>query len=127
MKIEHIARYVEDLKRSRQFFETYFHAVSNDMYYNKKKEFRSYFLRFSDGTRLELMNRKDMKSKGKRMIQNGFAHIAFSTGSREKVDELTEKLKQDGFRITSGPRMTGDGYYESCILDWEGNEIEITV
>ena len=55
------------------------------------------------------------------------SHIAFSTGSREKVDELTEKLKQDGFRITSGPRMTGDGYYESCILDWEGNEIEITV
>lgn len=127
MKIEHIAMYVNDLERSRSFFEKYFEAVSNSGYHNKKTGFRSYFLSFGDGARLEIMNRPEMDEHEKSIKGTGFIHIAFSVGSKEKVDELTEKLKADGFEVISGPRTTGDGYYESCIIDMEKNQIEITV
>ena len=54
-------------------------------------------------------------------------HLAFSVGRREKVDQLTERLKSDGYKVLSGPRVTGDGYYESCVAGPEENQIEITV
>lgn len=127
MRIEHVAVYVKDLERSREFFTKYFQAESNDGYYNSKTGFRSYFLTFEDGARLEIMNRQDAKDAQKELVQNGYIHIAFSAGSREKVDELTNRLRADGYSVISGPRVTGDGYYESCILDLEGNQIEITV
>ncbi len=127
MRIEHAAVYVKDLERSREFFTKYFQAESNDGYYNSKTGFRSYFLTFEDGARLEIMNRQDAKDTQKELVQNGYIHIAFSAGSREKVDELTNRLRADGYSVISGPRVTGDGYYESCILDLEGNQIEITV
>lgn len=127
MRIEHIAMYVEDLERSRQFFEEYFDAVSNTQYHNQKTGFRSYFLSFEDGCRLEIMNREELLSCDNTVARAGFIHIAFSVGSKDKVDELTERLKADGYQVTSGPRTTGDGYYESCIVDLEGNQIEITV
>lgn len=127
MKIEHIAMYVNDLERSKDFFEKYFEAVSNSGYHNKNTGFRSYFLSFSDGTRLEIMNKPEMDDNEKSITRTGFTHIAFSVGSRKKVDELTEKLKADGFEVISGPRTTGDGYYESCIVDIEKNQIEITI
>ena len=127
MKIEHIAMYVNDLERSKDFFEKYFGAVSGSGYHNKNTGFRSYFLSFSDGARLEIMNKPDMNDSEKSITRTGFVHIAFSVGSKEKVDELTEKLKTDGFKVISGPRTTGDGYYESCIVDIENNQIEITV
>ena len=127
MKIEHIAMYVSDLERTKTFFTQYFGAVSNDLYHNKKTGFRSYFLTFSDGARLEIMNRPFMDDSGKAQGRTGFIHLAFSTGSKEAVDSLTERLKADGYTVLSGPRTTGDGYYESCILDREGNQIEITV
>lgn len=127
MRIEHVAVYVKDLERSREFFTKYFQAESNDGYYNSKTGFRSYFLTFEDGARLEIMNRQDAKDTQKELVQNGYIHIAFSAGSREKVDELTNRLRADGYSVISGPRVTGDGYYESCILDLEGNQIEITV
>ncbi|MGZ7144627.1 VOC family protein, partial [Streptococcus pyogenes] len=57
----------------------------------------------------------------------GFIHLAFSLGSKEKVDLLTERMKADGYELLSGPRTTGDGYYESCLLAFEGNMIELTV
>ena len=60
------------------------------------------------------------------MNRTGYAHIAFSVGSKEKVDELTAQLKADGYEAVSGPRTTGDGYYESCMVAIEGNQIEIT-
>lgn len=127
MKIEHAAMYVNDLEGVRDFFVRYFDAVSNDGYHNIKTGFRSYFLSFSDGARLEIMNRPDMSDGDKDVMHTGYIHLAFSTGSREKVDKLTKKLKDDGYKILSGPRTTGDGSYESCVLGPEGNQIEITV
>ena len=127
MKIDHIAMYVSDLEAARAFFMCYFGEASNDVYRNVKTGFRSYFLTFEDGARLEIMNRSACSGMEKDPNRYGYAHIAFSVGSREKVDELTIKLRNAGFEVTSGPRTTGDGYYERCILGFEGNLIEITV
>ncbi len=126
MIIEHIAMYVNDLEATRDFFIKYFNAKSNDGYHNKSTEFRSYFLSFDSGARLEIMNKPELKDDEKSLLRTGFIHIAFSLGSKAAVDELTEKLKSDGYDIVSGPRTTGDGYYESCIIGIEGNQIEIT-
>ena len=127
MKIEHIAMYVKDLEKAKAFFETYFEAVSNEMYHNPKTDFRSYFLSFSDGARLEIMNKPYMSDLEKPMARTGYIHVAFSVGSKERVDELTKRLQEDGYTVLSGPRTTGDGYYESCIIGLEDNQIEITV
>ena len=127
MKIEHIAMYVNDLEKARDFFVTYLGAVSNDGYHNPRTDFRSYFLNFEDGSRLELMTKPDLTDSGDFLNRFGYAHIAFSVGSKEAVDELTGRLKADDYPVISGPRTTGDGYYESCILGIEGNQIEITV
>ena len=81
---------------------------------------------FEHGTRLEIMNKPNMTDEEKDLARTGYAHIAFRLGSKSAVDELTEKLKQDGYEVISGPRTTGDGYYESCIIGIEGNQIEIT-
>ena len=127
MKIEHIAMYVKDLEKTKTFFEIYLNARANAGYHNPKTDFRSYFLSFDDGARLEIMNKPQMHDSPKALTQTGYIHIAFSVGSKEKVDELTAKLKEDGYEIISGPRITGDGYYESCVVGIEGNQIEITV
>lgn len=127
MKIEHIAMYVKDLEKTKTFFEIYLNARANAGYHNPKTDFRSYFLSFDDGARLEIMNKPQMQDSPKALTQTGYIHIAFSVGSKEKVDELTTKLKEDGYEIISGPRTTGDGYYESCVVGIEGNQIEITV
>ena len=126
MRIEHIAMYVNDLEKTKEFFVKYFHAIANEGYHNKNTDFRSYFLRFDDGARLEIMNKPQMEDEHKTWNRTGFIHIAFSLGSKNAVDELTEKLKNDGYTVISGPRTTGDGYYESCIVGIEGNQIEIT-
>ena len=127
MRIEHIAMYVNDLEATKDFFVKYFNAKSNNGYHNMTTEFRSYFLSFSDGSRLEIMKKPVMKDSEKDLVRTGYIHIAFSLGSKEAVDELTEKMKKDGYEVISGPRTTGDGYYESCIVGIEGNQIEITV
>ena len=127
MKIEHIAMYVNNLDAARDFFVKYLGGTSNNGYHNKNNGFRSYFLTFEDGARLEIMNKPGMIDMDKPINRTGLIHIAFSVGSKEKVDELTEKLKKDGFEILSGTKTTGDGYYESCIVGIEGNQIEITI
>lgn len=126
MRIEHIAMYVNDLERAKDFFVTYFGAEANDGYHNIVTDFRSYFLKFEDGARIEIMNHPDMLDEKKSIRRTGLIHIAFSVGSKHKVDELTKKLKADGYEVINGPRTTGDGYYESCIIGIEGNQIEIT-
>ncbi len=126
MKIEHIALFVTDLEKTREIFIKYFEAQSNEGYYNKNTGFRSYFLSFSDGARLEIMNRPETKSIPIEAYCEGYHHIAFSTGSKEKVDSLTKRLSDDGYKIISGPRTTGDGYYESCV-NICGIIVEITV
>ena len=127
MKIEHIAMYVNDLDAAKDFFVKYFDARANDGYHNKSTDFKSYFLTFEDGARLEIMNNPDIKDLEKDATRTGYIHIAFSVGSKEKVDRLTEQLKSDGHDVISGPRTTGDGYYESCIIGIEDNLVEITV
>lgn len=127
MRIEHIAMYVSDLETARDFFVEYLGGHSNGGYHNEKTGFRSYFINFEDGARLELMNKPDVFDTDKTSERTGYAHIAFSVGSRENVDKLTEQLRSAGYEVKSGPRTTGDGYYESCIAVIEGNIIEITV
>ena len=127
MKIEHIAMYVNDLEAAKDFFVTYLDGIANELYHNKSTDFRSYFISFDDGARLELMNKPEMSDTAKDIARTGYAHVAFSVGSAEKVDELTALLKADSYEVLSGPRTTGDGYYESCVVAVEGNQIEITV
>ena len=127
MIIEHVAMYVNDLEAAKDFFVTYLDGASNDGYHNRSTGFRSYFISFDDGARLELMNKPGMDDLEKPLNRTGFAHIAFSVGNKERVDELTAKLKADGFAVVSGPRTTGDGYYESCIVAIEENQIELTI
>ena len=126
MKIEHVAMYVNDLEAAKEFLVTYFQAVPNEGYHNKRTDFRSYFLTFFDGARLELMTKPRMEEAEKTLDRTGLIHIAFCVGSKEAVDALTQRLKNDGYPVISGPRTTGDGYYESCIIGPEGNQIEIT-
>ena len=127
MKIEHIAMYVNDLEAAKDFFVTYLDGKANELYHNKSTDFRSYFISFDDGARLEIMTKPEMSDPAKDIARTGYAHVAFSVGSAEKVDELTALLKVDGYEVLSGPRTTGDGYYESCVVAVEGNQIEITV
>lgn len=127
MRIEHIAMYVTDLEKAKDFFVTYFSAKSNEGYHNISTNFRSHFLSFENGARLEIMNKPNVEDPEKVLARTGFIHIAFSLGSKDAVDALTDRLKTDGYPVISGPRTTGDGYYESCIIGIEDNLIEITI
>ncbi len=127
MHIEHIAMYVNDLEKTKDFFVKYFGARPSEAYHNTATDFRSYFLSFSSGARLEIMTKPQLQDEEKALGRTGYVHLAFSLGSKPAVDELTEKLKNDGYPVVSGPRTTGDGYYESCIVGIEGNQIELTV
>lgn len=128
MKIEHIAIWTQDLERLKEFYQKNFKVTSNELYTNQKKEFKSYFLSFDGGARLEIMQKPDIESPKKSLGKEsyGYAHLAISVGSEEKVDELTQMFRNDGIQILDGPRRTGDGYYESVISDPDGNRIEIT-
>jgi lactoylglutathione lyase len=129
MKIEHIAIWVSDLERIKDFYEKYFNAKSNTLYHNKAKNFSSYFLSFEMGCKLELMHRPDINGHYKNCENQklGLIHFAVAVGSKEKVDSLTNQLRSDGFKIVGEPRTTGDGYYESIVLDPENNIVEITI
>ncbi len=126
MVIEHIALFVNDLEKARYFFVKYLNGRSDEGYYNPKEEFRSHFITFDDGARLEIMSKPGVADDDKEKERTGYDHLAFSVGSKEKVDELTKQLSDAGYEVLRGPRTTGDGYYESCIVAVEGNRIEIT-
>ncbi|MBA4852911.1 VOC family protein [Emticicia sp. BO119] len=129
MKIEHLAIWVRDLELMRSFYMKYFGGKSNEKYRNVHKNFESYFISFDSGARLELMQMPDitdtMNNGHEQFI--GITHFAVSVGTKEKVDELTEIFRKNAFEVVGEPRWTGDGYYESVILDPEKNRIEITV
>lgn len=129
MTIGHFALWVQDLETMKTFYERYFGAQANTKYCNERKQFYSYFLTFAGGPRLELMQRPDIQSLDRQPGQEflGYAHLAMNVGSAIAVDELTHRLVTDGYQRLDGPRWTGDGYYESVILDPEGNRIEITI
>ena len=128
MKIEHLAIWVDDLEKMREFYLKYFDVTSGEKYINERKGFTAYFLMFGESkTRLELMNRKDIiQEPGKRGFSKGIAHFAISVGGKETVNKLTDRLRADNYIIESEPRTTGDGYYESVVLDPEGNYVEIS-
>lgn len=123
-RIDHAALYVEDLEAARRFFEDYFGARANSQYHNPTTGLRTYFLSFDGEARLEIMTRPGIdRARTEGLL--GWGHVAIQVGSPEAVDALAERLSADGFRITNGPRTTGDGYYKAVVLDAEGNEVEI--
>ena len=129
MKIEHVAMWVRDLERIKSFYVNYFQATAGKKYFNPSKNFESYFLTFDDGCRLELMRKPDIRDQRSNTHEQltGLTHLAISVGSKDDVDRMTDLLRGDGMEIISEPRTTGDGYYESVVLDPEGNRIEITI
>ncbi len=127
MHIDHIAIWTCQLETQRAFYETYFIARAGEKYTNHNTGFASYFLTFPDGARLEVMQRPDVTRAQSETSMIGYAHLAIAVGTREGVDTLTERLRMDGYRVIGQPRTTGDGYYESVVLDPDGNPIEITV
>jgi len=128
MRIDHTALFCKDLEGMRQFFLDHFEAQSNELYHNHKTELKTYILSFPDGgARLEIMSRPDTVDIDPAQRNIGFVHLSFAVGSKEAVNDKTEELRSTGYVITSNPRTTGDGYYESCILGPEGIQLEITV
>lgn len=126
MKISHIAMYVRDLEASKDFYIRFFGAKAGELYHNPKTGLRSYMISFDEGTRLELLNLPQVPDGKKVLVRMGYIHMAISVGGREKVDMLTERLYESGYEVLVGPRVTGDGYYESTVLGPEDNQIEIT-
>lgn len=127
VRIEHIAAYVQDLENSKKFFCDFFGAIPGPKYEHKEIGFSSYFLEFGSGARLELMHKDGVTEAAQSNDHLGFIHMAISVGSKEAVNELTRKLSKAGFKTVSGPRITGDGYYESCVSGPENMLLEITV
>lgn len=125
MGLEHIAIYVKNLERAKEFYVNYFGVTPDKKYVNPKTNLETYFLGFEDGARLELMTRPNLKDSTADAFRTGLIHIAFKLGSAEKVDALTKRMERDGYKVVSQPRTTGDGYYESCVADPEGNFVEI--
>jgi lactoylglutathione lyase len=128
MHIEHLAIWCHDLEAMKDFYTEYFMAMPNNRYHNETKDFFSYFLSFEKGPRLELMQMPGIPGNTNDAIKQymGFIHFAVSVGSEENVNGITARLRKEGYKIVGEPRRTGDGYYESCVLDPEGNRIEIT-
>lgn len=129
LRIEHVAFWTEELERLVDFYEKYFGATAGSKYVNPAKGFESRFLSFAGGARIEIMRSSTLNPvKHDRGAQRmGLAHLAISVGSLGRVEELTAQLKLDGFQVVDGPRRTGDGYFESVVLDPDGNHIEITI
>lgn len=129
MRIDHLAIWTFDLEKMKYFYEKYFGGKAGSKYHNPNKNFTSYFISFSEGSRLELMHKPEVPSHGLSIDTEykGLAHFAISLASKEAVDALTKQLATDGYTILGEARTTGDGYYESVVLDPEGNRIEITI
>lgn len=124
MRIDHVALCVRDLEAMRAFYTEYFGATSGELYHNPRTGLRTYFLTFDGGARVELMQKPGALPGGPE-LREGWAHLSFSLGSRGAVDAATERLRAAGCAVEGGPRVTGDGYYESCVLDPEGNRVEL--
>ena len=124
MKLHHIAIWTYKLEELRDFYTRYFNGKSNQKYANSAKGFESYFIAFDGETSLELMSRTDVQNLPIEENRLGLTHMAFTFGSREEVLQQTERLRADGYAIAGEPRTSGDGYFESVVLDPDGNRIE---
>lgn len=128
MKINHVAVWAHDIELLKEFYCRWFKAIAGEKYHNPRKNFTSYFLKFPDGgASLEIMNVPEIIDRDLVGCYKGFCHIAISLGSKEMVDEMTERMRNAGIAILGEPRTTGDGCYESVISDPEGNIVELTV
>jgi len=125
MNIAHIAIWTKDIESMKDFYTRYFKGVSNEKYTNPIKGFESYFISFESGAQLELMRKESVDTSLETEERLGITHIAFKLGSKDAVLSLTEKLRSDGFSIVGEPRTSGDGYFESVVLDVEENRIEL--
>jgi lactoylglutathione lyase len=125
MKIHHIAIWTKNLEAMKDFYTNYFKGNCNEKYSNPVKKFESYFVRFDNGAKIELMRKATSVGQSEDEERLGITHIAFMLESKEAVIALTERLRSDGIRIVGEPRTTGDGYFESVILDVEGNRVEL--
>lgn len=125
MKIDHIAIWAKDIEKVCAFYQKYLGGIVHPEYRNPSKNFSSRFVTFESGARIEVMSRPDIQPSTSCELF-GWAHLAISTGSKEKVDELTAEMANDGITVVSQPRTTGDGYYESVVRDPEGNLVELT-
>ena len=125
MNFEHVALYVDDLEAMKAFYVRYFGATATHKYHNPRTGLQTYFLSFDEGARLEIMQRPEMSPRASGEHPLGYTHISFKLGSEEDVDQLTRVLQESGCPLLNGPRMTGDGYYESLLSDPEGNLIEL--
>lgn len=124
MKIDHVALWARNLEKMKEFYLHYFDCKSGERYENPAKGFSSFFINFTDGARIELMHRNDITAD-QANDTFGWAHIAITIGTAAEVDALTNKMQHDGIEVASSPRKTGDGYYESVVLDPEGNRLEL--
>jgi lactoylglutathione lyase len=129
MKIEHVALWTHQLEAQKEFYTRFFGGSAGERYENPAHGFAAYFITFEDGARLEIMQMTGVPANANSLEQQavGWIHIAFSVGSREKVDALTNQLRIAGYRVTDEPQATDDGYYASFILDPDNNRLEITV
>ncbi|MCD7972442.1 MAG: VOC family protein [Candidatus Azobacteroides sp.] len=129
MKIEHIAFWTSDPEKIKEYYKTYFQATSSEKYRNETRQFESYFLSFETGCRLEIMSVPDIQDAENDRLSKpyrGLTHVAFEVETMKEVDEKAKELKEAGFEILRGPRVTGDGYYEFETLDPDNNKLEVT-
>lgn len=124
LKIEHVALWVADLEAARAFYVEVLGGQAGPKYANARTGFESYFVSFGAGARLELMNKPGLARAGA-AERLGYAHVALALGDRDAVDAFAARLRRRGLTIASGPRLTGDGYYELAFDDPEGNRLEI--
>ncbi len=125
VNITHVGVYATDIEKSKEYYVTYFGGKSNSLYKNSKG-FSSYFITFDGGASLEIMHHRELEFRPVEDKVNGWSHVAFSVGDRDTVIKLTERIVSDGYELYSPPRQTGDGYFESCVADPDGNRVEIT-
>lgn len=125
MHIAHIGIWTTDIEAMKDFYTHYFDGKSNKKYTNPTTTFESYFISFEQGTQLELMYKPSVSTPLTTAEYIGIAHIGFKLGSPEAVLVLTNRLRMDGYQVMGEPRTTGDGYFESVVLDPEGNHIEL--
>ena len=129
MTLEHVAIWTDHLEELKDFYVKHFWGKSNNKYTNEKKQFESYFLTFDSGARLEIMRMKDIPGNLNDTVSKqhkGIIHLAFGVKTKQEVEEKAKQLEADGFKILSGPRKTGDGYYEFETLDPDNNRLEVT-
>ena len=129
MTLEHVAIWTDRLEDLKKYYSTYFGGIPNGLYQNPKNNFSSYFLTFSSGARLELMKMPNIPENKNDTVEKqhkGIIHLAFGANSKDEVNAKANHLSKDGYKILSGPRQTGDGYYEFETLDPDGNRIEVT-